>query len=73
MSEPWEQSSTFTSSTTVAERVDRREWHVGRLEVTVGTSFVFHEWPHVWSSLREEIVICFNWRRRYLAVCWLRA
>lgn len=72
MSASWALKATYTSSITGAERVDRREWHIGRLELSVGTSFVFHEWPHVWTSLREEIVVCFNWRHRYLAVCWLR-
>lgn len=51
--------------------MDRREWHIGRLEVSVGTSFNYHRLPYVWSCRREEILLAAYWHHRYVALCWL--
>lgn len=67
------QSSTFTSSTTGAELVYWRAWHIGRLELSVGASSAFHKWPTVRHWKSEEVLFAAYWKHRYLAVCWLRA
>lgn len=50
----------------------RRAFTIGRLELSMGVAFVDQKWPYVWSSPREAILIAVNFRRRYIALCWLR-